>query len=146
MAPTPAQVQFDVDRKHAENKEAIKEVSVKAEQIQSGLSAMSVSVENIKGQVRLVEQSTKNIGESVKEIKNIVSDFKTEMLSKLNHVEKRVTKLENKFAIAIGVGTAVASVAHFIFDLISPWTKHLLDAAPSAAHSALVILQILFNA
>lgn len=107
---------------------------------------MSVSVENIKGQVRLVEQSTKNIGESVKEIKNIVSDFKTEMLSKLNHVEKRVTKLENKFAIAIGVGTAVASVAHFIFDLISPWTKHLLDAAPSAAHSALVILQILFNA
>lgn len=140
MALSPAQLQIDVERKHRENKDSIEKLSEKAEQIQTGLSAMSVSVENIKGQVRLVEQSTKNIGESVKEIKSIVSDFKTEMLNKLNHVEKRVTKLENKFAIAIGVGTAVASVAHFLFDLISPWTKHLLDAAPAAKTSALLLL------
>lgn len=146
MALSPAQLQIDVDRKHAENKEVIKEVSVKVESIQSGLSAMSVSIENIRGQVRLVEQSTKNIGKSVEEIKSIVTDFKEEMKVEIKSVKARVTKLENKFAIAIGVGTAVASVAHFLFDLISPWTKHLLDAAPSAAHSALVILQILFNA
>ena len=141
MALSPAQLQIDVERKHNENKNSIKELSVKAEQIQTGLSAMSVSVENIRGQVKLVEQSTHNIGESVKEIKNLVSDFKSEIGTKFNHLEKRVTKLENKFAIAIGVGTAVASVAHFIFDLISPWTKHLLDAAPTAAHSALLLLR-----
>lgn len=146
MALSPAQLQLDVDRKHNENKVAIKELSVKAESIQSGLSAMSVSIENIRGQVRLVEQSTKNIGESVQEIKNIVSDFKDEMKTEIKGVKARVTKLENKFAIAIGVGTAVASFAHFVFDLISPWTKHLLDVTPSAAHSALVVLQILCNA
>lgn len=146
MALSPAQLQLDVDRKHNENKVAIKELSVKAESIQSGLSAMSVSIENIRGQVRLVEQSTKNIGESVQEIKNIVSDFKEEMKTEIKGVKARVTKLENKFAIAIGVGTAVASFAHFVFDLISPWTKHILDVAPSAAHSALVILQILCTA
>lgn len=146
MALSPAQLQLDVDRKHNENKVAIKELSVKAESIQSGLSAMSVSIENIRGQVRLVEQSTKNIGESVQEIKNIVSDFKEEMKTEIKGVKARVTKLENKFAIAIGVGTAVASFAHFVFDLISPWTKHILDVTPSAAHSALVVLQILCNA
>lgn len=146
MALSPAQLQLDVDRKHTENKVAIKDLTVKAETIQIGLSAMSVSIENIRGQVRLVEQSTTSIGESVKEIKTIVSDFKDEMKSEIKGVKARVTKLENKFAIAIGVGTAVASFAHFVFDLISPWTKHLLDVTPSAAHSALVILQILCNA
>lgn len=107
---------------------------------------MSVSIENIRGQVKLVEQSTASIGESVKEIKTIVSDFKEEMKVEIKGVKARVTKLENKFAIAIGVGTAVASAAHFVFDLLSPWTKHLLDAAPSAAHSAIALLQIYLNA
>jgi len=146
MALSPAQLQLDVDRKHTENKVAIKEVTAKVESIQSGLSAMSVSIENIRGQVKLVEQSTASIGESVKEIKLIVSDFKEEMKVEIKGVKARVTKLENKFAIAIGVGTAVASFAHFVFDLISPWTKHLLDVAPSAAHSAIAVLQILCNA
>src|SRR5882762_2317097 len=146
MALSPAQLQRDVDRKHTENKVAIKEVTAKVESIQSGLSAMSVSIENIRGQVKLVEQSTASIGESVKEIKLIVSDFKEEMKVEIKGVKARVTKLENKFAIAIGVGTAVASFAHFVFDLISPWTKHLLDVAPSAAHSAIAVLQILCNA
>lgn len=52
-----------------------------------------------------------------------------DITTQLKGHDKRLISIEKRMAVAIGLATAASALLHWVFDLISPWSRHLLDAA-----------------
>jgi chromosome segregation ATPase len=114
------------------------------QQVESRHAEQQRANENLRGDLRDVKSDLKDVVKSVIEVKDIansaVSEVKAarhqtanvaqdvcDLSEKVERHDERLSSIEKMIAKAIGYGIGASAVLHWGFDLISPWTRHLLD-------------------